>query len=97
MEMTMNKFGVAIASLLLIASWAAPASAQEVIEDPGWCAQFYPNANCQNYGPGNPYRGPYSYQQQREYRERGMTTGRAHSWGTGGQVNRGARGNRVYP
>jgi len=26
-----------------------------VIEDPGYCAQFYPNANCQNLGPGNPY------------------------------------------
>ena len=29
--------------------------AQAVIEDPGYCAQFYPNANCQNLGPGNPY------------------------------------------
>src|SRR5258708_6030682 len=27
---------------------------EEVIEDPGYCAQFYPNANCQNLGPGNP-------------------------------------------
>jgi hypothetical protein len=29
--------------------------AQAVIEDPGYCAQFYPNANCENLGPGNPY------------------------------------------
>ena len=28
-----------------------PALAQAVI----YCAQFYPNANCQNLGPGNPY------------------------------------------
>jgi hypothetical protein len=30
-------------------------SAQHVITNPGKCAQFYPNANCQNYGRGNPY------------------------------------------
>ena len=51
------------AAALLIAAFAAgPVAAQEVIKDPGKCAQYYPNANCQNYGPGNPYRGPYSYQ-----------------------------------
>jgi hypothetical protein len=33
--------------------------AQEVIYNPGYCAQFYPNANCQNKGPGNPYTGDY--------------------------------------
>ena len=44
----------AISAALLLAV-AAPASAQHVIYNPGWCAQFYPNANCQNYGPGNPY------------------------------------------
>jgi hypothetical protein len=37
------------------AVFATPALAQAVIEDPGYCAQFYPNANCQNLGPGNPY------------------------------------------
>jgi hypothetical protein len=51
------------AALLLGALAASPATAQEVISDPGKCAQYYPNANCQNYGPGNPYRGPQSYQQ----------------------------------
>jgi len=34
---------------------ATPVTAQQVISDPGFCAQFYPNANCQNEGPGNPY------------------------------------------
>ena len=38
-----------------VAAFATPALAQSVIEDPGYCAQFYPNANCQNLGPGNPY------------------------------------------
>ena len=37
------------------AAFATPALAQAVIEDPGYCAQFYPDANCQNLGPGNPY------------------------------------------
>ena len=41
---------VAIAS----AAIAIPALAQEVIYEPGYCAQYYPNANCQNMGPGNP-------------------------------------------
>jgi hypothetical protein len=37
------------------AAFATPALAQPVISDPGYCAQFYPDANCQNLGPGNPY------------------------------------------
>ena len=41
------------------AAFATPVLAQQVIEDPGYCAQFYPNANCQNLGPGNPYTGDY--------------------------------------
>jgi hypothetical protein len=41
---------------------ATSAATQEVITNPGKCAQFYPNANCTKYGPGNPYRGPRSYQ-----------------------------------
>jgi hypothetical protein len=40
---------------VIAAAFASPASAQAVIEDPGYCAQFYPDANCQNIGPGNPY------------------------------------------
>jgi hypothetical protein len=37
---------------------AMPLVAQEVISEPGYCAFFYPNANCQNKGPGNPYTDP---------------------------------------
>jgi hypothetical protein len=43
------------AAALAATAFVTPALAQAVVEDPGWCAQFYPNANCQNYGRGNPY------------------------------------------
>jgi hypothetical protein len=51
-EMKLALIGVAA---LAAAASVTPALAQQVIEDPGYCAQFYPNANCQNLGPGNPY------------------------------------------
>jgi hypothetical protein len=51
---------------------AAPALAQQVISEPGYCAQFYPNANCQNKGPGNPYTGSY---QRGLAQSNGMWTG----------------------
>src|SRR6266852_6704692 len=47
------------AAVILSSALAGPAMAQEVISNPGYCAQFYPNANCQNKGPGNPYTGDY--------------------------------------
>jgi hypothetical protein len=47
------------AALVLSSALASPVMAQEVIYNPGYCAQFYPNANCQNKGPGNPYTGDY--------------------------------------
>lgn len=50
----------ATAALFVI---SAPAMAQAVISEPGYCAQFYPNANCQNKGPGNPYTGDYQARQ----------------------------------
>src|SRR5437660_1650067 len=46
---------------------AAPAMAKQVVYNPGYCSQFYPNANCQNKGLGNPYTGNY----QRELRYHG--------------------------
>jgi hypothetical protein len=46
---------VLVTAAALLALLSAPATAQHVINNPGWCAQFYPNANCQNLGPGNPY------------------------------------------
>jgi hypothetical protein len=50
------------AAAILASALASPAIAQEVIYNPGYCAQFYPNANCQNKGPGNPYTGSYQRQ-----------------------------------
>jgi hypothetical protein len=62
-EMNNMKMNALSAAAVLIAAFAGgPVTAQEVITNPGKCAQFYPNANCENYGPGNPYRGPQSYQ-----------------------------------
>jgi hypothetical protein len=55
----MTKLGLFGAAALLSSALAGPALAQQVIYDPGYCAQFYPNANCQNKGPGNPYTGSY--------------------------------------
>jgi hypothetical protein len=49
------KFALIGAAAAIGAAFAAPALAQAVISDPGYCAQYYPNANCQNLGPGNPY------------------------------------------
>ena len=51
------------AMAVLTTALATAASAQEVIVEPGYCAFYYPNANCQNLGPGNPndrnyQRGP---------------------------------------
>lgn len=41
------------------AMMTAPAIAQQVISEPGYCAFFYPTANCNDKGPGNPYTGDY--------------------------------------
>jgi hypothetical protein len=43
------------AAAMLLSFVAVPASAQHVVPNPGKCAQYYPNANCQNYGAGSPY------------------------------------------
>jgi hypothetical protein len=59
-EQRMTKFRLlGAAALVLSSALASPVMAQEVIYNPGYCAQFYPNANCQNKGPGNPYTGDY--------------------------------------
>jgi hypothetical protein len=51
----MTTFKLLGAAAILSAVIATPVSAQQVISEPGYCAFFYPNANCQNKGPGNPY------------------------------------------
>jgi hypothetical protein len=62
------------AAALLSVMAATPVTAQEVTYNPGYCAQFYPNANCQNKGPNNPYTGDY----QRRNEIRG-----AYAWSAG--------------
>ena len=71
----MTKLKLLSAAAILSAAIATPALAQEVIYNPGYCAQFYPNANCQNKGYGNPYTGSSGYYQ------RGMDPGMVASTG----------------
>jgi hypothetical protein len=61
------------AAAVLSALSAIPAPAQQVMSEPAYCAFFYPNANCQNKGPGNPYTDP-------NYRRNG-------AWGSGQRQN----------
>jgi hypothetical protein len=46
------------AAAVLLAIGTSPLAAQAVVSEPGYCAFFYPYANCQNKGPGNPYTDP---------------------------------------
>jgi hypothetical protein len=55
LEDAMTTFRSVGAVAALVTITAMPVLAQEVISDPGNCAFFYPYANCQNLGPGNPY------------------------------------------
>ena len=52
-----------LATVAVLSALTGPATAQQVISEPGYCAFFYPNANCQNKGPGNPYTDP-NYQRR---------------------------------
>jgi hypothetical protein len=67
-----------IGAALVAAALAAPASAQEVITNPGKCAQYYPNANCQNYGAGNPYRGHQAGNWDNSYNRMGRMHPKRH-------------------
>jgi hypothetical protein len=55
--------GAAAALAVISAPAMTPAMAQQVIYEPGYCAFYYPNANCQNKGPGNPYTDPRRFNQ----------------------------------
>jgi hypothetical protein len=75
----MTKLKLLGAAAVLLAAIATPALAQQVIYNPGYCAQFYPNANCQNRGPNSPYTGDY---QRRQAYQNG-------NWDNGWNNNRG--------
>jgi hypothetical protein len=47
-----------LAAAAVLSALTGPATAQQVMGEPGYCAFYYPNANCQNKGPGNPYTDP---------------------------------------
>jgi len=52
------KLKLLFATVVLSLAATDPAFAPPpVVDSPGKCAQQYPNANCQNFGPGNPYTG----------------------------------------
>jgi hypothetical protein len=51
------KFALIGAAAVAAAAFVPPALAQVVTSNPGYCADSYPNANCQNLGPGNPFTG----------------------------------------
>jgi hypothetical protein len=52
-------------ALVILSSLSATSvMAQAVISEPGYCARFYPNANCENEGPGNPYTDPNFHRNQ---------------------------------
>src|SRR5437868_498704 len=57
----MSRFKLLGAAAIMGAVISSPLMAQQVISEPGYCAQFYPNANCQNKGYGNPYTGSSGY------------------------------------
>jgi hypothetical protein len=60
----MSHFKLLGALAVLAVAIVSPVMAQQVISEPGYCAQFYPNANCQNKGYGNPYTGSSGYYQR---------------------------------
>jgi hypothetical protein len=59
MKNAMTKLRLFGAAAVSISALASPVMAQQVITNPGRCAQYYPDANCQNLGPNNPYTGDY--------------------------------------
>ena len=49
------KFALLGAAALAATTLVTPVKAQEVITNPGKCAQYYPNANCQHWSAGQSY------------------------------------------
>ena len=73
----MSTFKLLGAVAVLSSLSATPVLAQAVIQEPGYCAFFYPNANCQNHGPGNPYGNYAQPAAQRNDWSSGETVGMA--------------------
>ena len=80
----MSTFKLLGAVAVLSSLSATPVLAQAVIQEPGYCAFFYPNANCQNKGPGNPYG---NYEQPAAQR---------NDWSSGETVGMASKRTRVH-
>ena len=90
----MTKSSVLMMTTAVLAAIAAtPGMAQEVIYNPGYCAQFYPDANCQNKGTNNPYTG--DYQRRQAMRADAVRAGACAS-GAELHVGRDGRPHRCY-
>jgi hypothetical protein len=72
---------VAVLSSLSVTS----ALAQAVVQEPGYCAFYYPNSNCQNKAPGNPYG---------HYQQPGF---QRNDWANGETVGVAPKRPRTYP
>jgi hypothetical protein len=81
----MSTFKLLGAVAVLSSLSATPVLAQAVVQEPGYCAQFYPNGNCQNKGPGNPY-GRYA-----------LPAAQGNYWSGGETVGVASRRSRTYP
>jgi hypothetical protein len=77
------------AAIVAATALVTPAMAQAVISEPGYCAQFYPSANCQNQGAGNPFTG-------NNYWGRGWQEGGGYR-GLGWQEGYASMDRRSYP
>jgi hypothetical protein len=66
---------------------ATPVLAQQAITEPAYCAFYYPYANCQNKGPGNPYTDP-------NYRRGPVQDGR--TWSSGETVGIAPKRSRTH-
>jgi glycosidase len=77
---------LAAAAIVLTSALAGPVMAQPVITNPGKCAQFYPDANCQNYGAGNPYTDG-GYRRHATYRHNSEWNNADNGWNNNGWNN----------
>jgi hypothetical protein len=69
------KFALIGAAAVAAAAFVTPALAQAVTSNPGYCADSYPNANCQNLGPGNPLTDSGYYRDDNSQNGTAMQTG----------------------
>jgi hypothetical protein len=95
----MTRLNVLGAAAIVASAAITPAMAQEVVYNPGYCAQFYPNANCTNKGPDSPYAGGYYARPHVSYQGGNRYADTNASWNTtwnNGYYNNGYYNNGYY-